>query len=208
MMDVSFDGGRYEVEDLPPVNAVAIQDILAHTKERLVIHTTKGTVVMKHITKRMKDHIDRIRMTRYPRVLELEQEANIVFPLVIAGNADPDTVARANAIAADLMPIQDLYMLGCIEYPFLTTAEDLEAFMESLEDEEREAVRQCLALLTSWNYPIDYSALELAERFHLQLVTMEHITEPTYEQYRALYGVIEQEHAETEKLYRSLGAMR
>ena len=208
MAEVSFDGGRYEVDDLPPLDAVPIQDILRHSSERLVIRTSIGSFVFKHITKRMKDHLDRIRYTRYPKSFGLEQEAEIIFPQVVDGSADEDIVRRAGEIAAELQPSMDLYIMGILEYPFVTTVDEFEELMDSLKEDEREAIRQIHILLTSWNYPIDYSSLELAERFHLQLMDMQHIIEPTYEQYRALYGVIEQEHRETKKLYDRLGAVR
>ena len=104
MAEVSFDGGRYEVDDLPPLDAVPIQDILRHSSERLVIRTSIGSFVFKHITKRMKDHLDRIRYTRYPKSFGLEQEAEIIFPQVVDGSADEDIVRRAGEIAAELQP--------------------------------------------------------------------------------------------------------
>ena len=55
---------------------------------------------------------------------------------------------------------------------------------------------------------MDYTQLEIAERFHLQMVTDEHIRNPTWQQYRALYSVIEQEHEQTRKLYDRMGALR
>ncbi len=208
MGQVSFDGGRYRVEDLPQIRAVPITDILGHTRERYVIHTSRGSIVLKHISKRMHDHIDQIRYMRYPGLALLEAEAREVFPVAQQEDADPDTVARANELAAQMMPSFDLYMLGTIEYPFLTTPEDYEAFFDSLEPEEQEALRQMQVILTSWGAPVDYSALEMAERFHIQLVTEDHIRDPTYEQYRALYGVIEQENRATEKLYKDMGVLR
>lgn len=207
-MGISFDGGKYEVEDLPEITPVPIEEILIQHRSRYVLQTSRGTVVMKHISKRMKLNIDRIRYVRYPSVRELEQEAQIVYPVVMAGNAEEDTVKRAEEIASELAPTMDLYMLGMIEYPFLTTPEELDAFLDSLEETEREALRQIFTVLSAWGKPVDYTQLEIAERFHLQMVTDEHIRNPTWQQYRALYSVIEQEHEQTRKLYDRMGALR
>ena len=206
MMAVSFDGGRFDVEELPEqVVKVPIERILHQHRERYVFRTSQGTVVMKHITKRMKLAIDRIRFTRYPRVAELEAEARIVYPVVMAGNKDEDAVKRANEIAAELAPTMDLYALGIIEYPFLTSPEDVEELMDSLSDEEQEAIRQMLGVLTAWGRPVDFSQLEIAERFHLQIIPIEAVEDPTYQQYRALYSVVEQEHEATRDMYSKLG---
>ena len=197
----TFDGGKYLMEDMPPVTKVPIEDILGQHRYRYVLETSQGTIVMKHISKRMKLHIDRIRYVRYPQAYLLEQEARIVYPLITAGNPEDDVVQRANEIASQLAPSQDMYALGIIEYPFLTTPEDLDALLDALTDEEREAVRQMLTVLIAWNKPVDYSQLEIAERFHLNMVKPEHIADPTYQQYRALYSVIEQEHEELKRIY-------
>jgi hypothetical protein len=200
-MMATFDGGKYLMEELPPVTKVPIEEILEQHRYRYVLETSKGTVVMKHISKRMKQHIDRIRYTRYPQAYMLEQEADIVYPLYVAGNKEENVVKRAEEIASQLAPTLDLYALGIIEFPFLTTPEDLEGFLDALTADEREAIRQMLTVLTAWNRPVDFSQLEIAERFHLQMIREEHIKDPTYQQYRALYAVIEQEHEAMSRLY-------
>ena len=197
----TFDGGKYLMEDMPPVTKVPIEEILEQHRYRYVLETSQGTIVMRHLSKRMKGHIDRIRYVRYPEAYILEQEAKIVYPIIKAGNPEEDTVKRANEIASQLAPTLDMYALGIIEYPFLTTPEALDALLDAMTDEEREAMRQMLTVLTAWNKPVDYSQLEIAERFHLNMVRPEHIEEPTYQQYRALYSVIEQEHDELRRIY-------
>jgi len=206
MMGVSFDGGRFDVDDLPEqVARVPIERILQQHRERYVIRTSIGTIVMKHITKRMKLAIDRIRYIRYPRVPELEAEARIVYPVVMAGSEDEDATKRANEIAAELVPTMDLYALGIIEYPFLTTPEDVDDLMDSLDAEEQEAVRQMFTVLTAWGRPVDFSQLEIAERFRIQIIPIEAVENPTYQQYRALYSVVEQEHEATRDMYSKMG---
>lgn len=205
-MGVSFDGGRFDVDDLPQqVERIPVERILHQHRERYVIRTSIGTVVMKHITKRMKLAIDRIRLARYPKLPELDAEGRILFPVVMAGSSDEDAVRRANEIAAELAPTMDLYALGIIEYPFLTTPEDVEDLMASLNDEEQEALRQMFGVLTAWGRPVDFSQLEIAERFHIQIIPIEAVQDPTYQQYRALYSVIEQEHEATRDMYSKLG---
>lgn len=210
MPDVSFDGGRYELEDLPQaqVKVVDIADILGRTRTRYVIHTSKGSIVLKHISKRMKEHIDTIRYTRYPGLRALEQEARLVYPMAMTEDADPDTVKRACEIAAEMLPAQDLYMLGTIEYPFLTTPEEFDEFFEVLTQEEQEALRQMQTVLTAWGQKVDYTKLEMAQRFNITMVEQEHIRDPTYEQYVALYSYIAEENRQTEKLYRDMGVLK
>lgn len=204
MDDIGFDGGKYTVEDMPKVQPVKIEDILSQHRTRYVLQTSVGSIVLKHITRRMKDRIDVIRRIRYPNAYELEQEFRVVAPMAQAEGADSDAVQRAVQLAIELQPTMDCYLLGCIEYPFLTTMDDVDALLESLTDEEREAVRQIHGMLTSWNQPVDFSMLEVAERFHVRIVEREHIEDPTYQQYLALHSVIEQEHRASEELYRKL----
>ncbi len=205
-MDVSFDGGKYDIAEMPSINAKPIEEILAQHRVRYVLRThAHGDIVLKHISKRMKMHLDVIRAFRYPNVHELDMEAAIVFPIALADGADDNAIERANTIAVQLQPTMDLYALGCIEFPFLTTVDDLDAFWQALDDVEQEALRQMLTVLTKWDYPVDYSALEIAERFHVEMVSVENIRNPTYEQHLALHAVIDQEHEATRKMYAEMG---
>jgi len=204
MDDIGFDGGKYTVEDMPKIRPVLIEDILKQHRERIVLETSVGTIVFKHITRRMKERIDVIRRIRYPQAFELEQEFRVVAPMAQAEGADENAVARAVQLAVELQHTMDCYLLGCIEHPFLTTMDDLDALLESLKDDEREAVRQIHTLLTAWNQPVDYSMLEVSERFHIPIIDRAVIEEPTYQQFLALHSIIEQEHKATEDLYKSL----
>lgn len=205
-MEYAFDGGRYMVDDMPQLRPVPIEEILEQHKVRYVLHThAHGDIVLKHITKRMKGHLDAIRAYRYPRAYELDAEASVVYPIAMADGADSEAIDRANAIAAELAPTMDIYALGCIEFPFLTTSDDLDAFWEVLTDTEQEALRQMMIILTSWNYPVDFSYLEICERFHVDIVDMDMIRSMTYEQYLALHSVVLQEHEATKKMYSDMG---
>lgn len=206
-MGFNFDGGRYDRDELPKVQPVDVMNILKEHRLRYVLQTSKGTIVMKHITKRMKDRLDAIKYLTFPEARELEEEFAIVFPIATAEGAEDSAVERANIIAAELAPIMDTYALGCIEYPFITTPDDVYVLMQSLQPDEQEAVRQVLAVLTDWSTPVDYSKLEIAERFHIQVVEREHIEDPTYMQYLALINVINQERQQTEKAYKEMGLL-
>lgn len=205
-MDYSFDGGRYLLDDLPAIRSVPIEEILEQHRVRFILHTrAHGDIVLKHITKRMKGHLDAIRAYRFPQVSELDAEASVVYPIALAEGADGDAVLRANAIAAELAPTMDIYALGCIEFPFLTTSDDLDALWAELDPPEQEALRQMLIVLSAWHHPIDYSHLEICERFGVDVVDKEMIRNLTYEQHLALHAVIRQEHEATRRTYAELG---
>lgn len=205
-MEYAFDGGRYMVDDMPELRLVPIEEILEQHKVRYILRTrAHGDIVLKHITKRMKGHLDVIRAYRYPKAAELDAEASIVYPIAMAEGADSEAIERANAIAAELAPTMDIYALGCIELPFLTTSDDLDAFWEALEPVEQEAMRQMLIVLTAWDRAVDYSYLEICERFNVEVVDRGLIRSMTYEQYLALHSVVVQEHEATRKLYSDIG---
>ncbi len=207
MSGFNFTGGKYDRDNLPKINAVDIAEILKQSRERFVLNTTKGTVVLKHMTKRTKDRLDAIKYTVFPDAEELEEEASVLLPMATAEGCDPDVKMRAQKIAVQLAPIMDIYALGCVEYPFLTTIDDLDVFLQSLQPDEKEAIRQMLTILTDWSAPVDFTKLTIAERFGLKLIQMEHIEDPTYMQFLALKSVIESERAETEKAYRKAGIL-
>lgn len=207
-MSYDFDGSQFESPDYPPIDAVSITDILNQAKKRVILNTSKGSIIFKHISLRTKRQLDLIRAFRYPQAKELEEEAAIVYPMALAEGAEEDVVKRATEIAAQLAPSMDIYALGVIEYPFFTTVDDLTAWWQTLQPEEIEAVRQLLVVFTNWNQPVDYGQLEIAERFHVQIVDRELIENPTYQQYLALHNVVVQEHKQTEDLYRKMGALK
>lgn len=208
MTAYDFDGSAFETPNYPPIDAVPIMDILNQAKKRVILNTSKGSVIFKHISLRTKRQLDLIRAFRYPNAKELEDEASIVYPMALAEGADEETVKRATEIAAELAPSMDVYALGVIEYPFFTTVDDLQAWWQTLQPEEIEAIRQLLVVFTNWNKPIDYGQLEIAERFHVQLIDRELIENPTYQQYLALHNIIEQEHRQTEEMYKKMGAFK
>lgn len=207
MTGFNFDGGKYDRDSIPKINAIDITDILKQSRERFVINTSIGTIVLKHITKRMKDRLDAIKAVLYPNAKELEEEASIILPMAMTESCEEETMKRATEIAVQLAPIMDIYALGCIEYPFIATRDDLDILMQKLKDDEREAIRQILAVLTDWSAPVDFTKLEMAQKFNIQLITMEHIEDPTYVQYLALKSVIEAERKETERAYRKMGIL-
>ena len=208
-MEFGFEGGQYTVDDMPTVRGIPIGEILKQHKVRYIFNTKKcGDIVLKHMSKRMFDRLEMIRAFRYPKSYEIQAELEIIMPLAMAEGAEDDVIERANTLALELKPATDLYMLGCIEFPFITTLEELDLILQALEPEEYEAICQMLILLTDWTYAINYSDLEIAERFKVPMIDADLIKNITYEQHRALYAVIEQEQKEIKKLYSQMEGMK
>ena len=189
------------------VNAVPIEEILGQYRYRYLIHTEKcGTIVLKYLSYRLKKAIDVMRNIRYPNIKELEEEVRILYPIVSAGECEKEQIDRLEAIAATLRPATDMYMLGCIEYPFISHMDDLDAILEVITNEEREVLMSVMEILTAPLPPvIDAQYLEVCDRFRVPIVDRDMMLNISAQEYEALQAVIKQGAEETKKAYRQMG---
>ena len=189
------------------INAVPVENILGQYRKRYLINTEKcGTIVLRYLPNRMKKHLDLIRNVRYPKHAEIEEELMILSPLISAGECDDEQKMHFARLIADIRPTLDLYILGCIEYPFITNLDELDSLLEQLTDDEREVMLAVLEVLTAHIPPsIDVEYLEICDRFKVPAVDKDLIKNMTLQEYEVLYNVIASEAEAIKKQYKSMG---
>ena len=190
------------------VRATPIEDVLRQHNKRLVIHTTDhGDIVLKFLPRRLKDGIDALRILRYPEYPKLEEELELIRPSILSGEAGQDVIDNFWILFHQLRPSLDLYFLGCIEFPFITTMEELDKLMSSLHENERDVMREALRMLSAPVQEIDDTYLAVAMKFGIQVIDKELIDNMTYQQYLILHSIIDAERQQTAKMYRKLEAV-
>ncbi|MCL2607592.1 MAG: hypothetical protein FWD92_03440 [Methanomassiliicoccaceae archaeon] len=196
---------REEVQE--HVKAAPIQNILAQHRKRFVIQTERsGTIVLKHLTYRMKRNIDAMKEFRYPDCKKHEDELKILAPLVISGEAGDEQIKRAGEIMAEIKPSIDMYMMGVVEYPFLASMDEVDALIESLTEEEKEVLLEAFSILSS-HAPdaVNVEYLEMADRFKVQVIDKDLLDNITMQQYEILHRILKEEADALRKAYRKAG---
>ena len=200
------EGGVYDIDDLPVINKVPIEDILRQHRKRYIIRTEKhGDVVLKYMTRTARIPVDTFRYSMYPSLFEWEAEFREVAPIAELPSADEETKKRAAELVSLIIPTLDWYLLVCIEYPMLNTIYELSAFLDCLSPEEHEAVRQMLTVLTSHVDKVDTGYMELAERFGVSVVDKELLDSMTMQQEEVLMGILNAERTKERNIYKKMG---
>ena len=208
-MKSSFEFAETVDKDkLTEVRATPIEDILKQHNKRFVIHTKeRGDIVLKFLPRRVKEVIDALRILRYPEYPKLEEELEIIRLPILSGEAGKETTDKFWELFLQLRPSLDLYFLGCIEFPFITTMEELDKLMGSLQEDEKNVMHDALRLLSAPVQEIDDTYLAIAMKFGIQVIDKELIDNMTYQQYTILYSVIDAERQQAAKMYRRLEAI-
>ena len=206
MPDVGFGGCQCDVEDMPAVRHVPIEDILRQHRKRFIIRTAQyGDVVMRYLSRSYRVPIDGIRHEMYPELVEWEDEFRTLVPLASLPDADSDLRTYVQELAAKIMPTLDLYAIGCIEHPVLNSVDDLNVFLDLLTPEEQEAVRQMLSVLTAHAGPVDTVYMDIAERFDVKIIDKELMDNMTMQQQEVLQAVLKAERQRERQLYKQMG---
>ena len=175
--------------------AMPAENILRQHRQRCVMHTERcGTIVMRYLPQRVKKNIDMIRMFRYPKYPEIEEELMIIAPLVETGNADEETTARYAGLLAELKPSLDLYMTGIIEYPIISDMDEIDSLLEALTEEERGVLMGAAVILSSACPPaVDAEYLMIADRFRIPIADKDMIDSMTRQQHELLTQIMKNE---------------
>ena len=202
-----ISGELADISDMPEVATVPIEDILRQHRKRFIIHTqAHGDVVMKYMTRAARIRMDALRRELYPELPYWEDELAIKGPLAVLPNASPEIREQTEAVLAKLLPTVDIYALACIISPELEHVEDLHGFLDALEPDEAEAVRQILMLCTAHAPPsVDQDYLAIAERFGVSVIDPVLLDNMTMQQQEVLTGILNAERQQERDLMRKMG---
>ena len=202
-----ISGELADISDMPEVATVPIEDILRQHRKRYIIHTqAHGDVVMKYMTRSARIRMDALRRELYPELLYWEDELATKGPLAVLPDASPEIREQTEAVLAKLLPTVDIYALACIISPELEHVEDLHGFLDVLEPDEAEAVRQILMLCTAHAPPsVDQDYLAIAERFGVSVIDPVLLDNMTMQQQEVLVGILNAERQQERDLMRKMG---
>ncbi len=202
-----ISGELADISDMPEVATVPIEDILRQHRKRFIIHTqAHGDVVMKYMTRAARIRMDALRRELYPELPYWEDELATKGPLAVLPNASPEIREQVEAVLAKLLPTVDIYALVCIISPELEHVEDLHGFLDALEPDEAEAVRQILMLCTAHAPPsVDQDYLAIAERFGVSVIDPILLDNMTMQQQEVLTGILNAERQQERDLMRKMG---
>ena len=202
-----ISGELADISDMPEVATVPIEDILRQHRKRFIIHTqAHGDVVMKYMTRAARIRMDALRRELYPELPYWEDELATKGPLAVLPNASPEIREDVEAVIAKLLPTVDIYALACIISPELEHVEDLHGFLDALEPDEAEAVRQILMLCTAHAPPsVDQDYLAIAERFGVSVIDPILLDNMTMQQQEVLTGILNAERQQERELMRKMG---
>lgn len=207
MDDPGFTGQQCDVSEIAEIRQTPIEDILKQHRKRFIINTKNyGDVVMKYLSRSSRIPIDALRHQTYPELYMWEDELRTLAPLASLPDADDKLKDEVKALLSKIMPTFNWYTLACIQFPILDTVEDLETFLDLLTDEEQEAIRQMLVVLTAHaSASIDSVYMEIAERFGVQVVDKELLDNMTMQQQEILQGILNAERQKERELYKKMG---
>ena len=202
-----ISGELADISDMPEVATVPIEDILRQHRKRYIIHTrAHGDVVMKYVTRAARIRMDALRRELYPELPYWEDELATKGPLAVLPDASPEIREDVEAVIAKLLPTVDIYALACIISPELEHVEDLHGFLDALEPDEAEAVRQILMLCTAHAPPsVDQDYLAIAERFGVSVIDPILLDNMTMQQQEVLVGILNAERQQERDLMRKMG---
>ena len=202
-----ISGELADISDMPEVATVPIEDILRQHRKRFIIHTqAHGDVVMKYMTRSARIRMDALRRELYPELPYWEDELATKGPLAVLPDASPEIREQTEAVLAKLLPTVDIYALACIISPELEHVEDLHGFLDALEPDEAEAVRQILMLCTAHAPPsVDQDYLAIAERFGVSVIDPILLDNMTMQQQEVLVGILNAERQQERDLMRKMG---
>lgn len=195
-----------DIDDMPEVVKVPVEEILRQHRKRFIVHTAEhGDIVMRYMTRSARIPMDRLRHEMYPELIYWEDELATKGPLARLPGADGDIVREVEEVVLKILPTMDLYALACIVTPELDRPEDIGALMDSLKEDEAEAVRQILMLCTAHAPPVDTEYMEIAERYGVQVIDPLLIDHMTMQQQEVLMAILRAERKQEADLMRKMG---
>lgn len=198
-------------EDVPDPEAgtYSIVELLEEHRQRYVLQTSKGAIVLRRLPWRVKRIIDTASAYLYPTRSALVERISALLPYVQgvpADSIDRDKAEELTRLVGELR-VTDMYALGVIVAPGLASMDDLDALYDGLTEEEAEALDLCIAAMEAVRDPaqVDWTALEIAKAHGLQIMDPFMPAAMTVSQAAVLMGRIA---SENRRMERALGVRR
>jgi len=173
-----------KVDDATDRTVSAIE--LLHQHEiRYVMHIDKGDIILRHQPLRMKRIIDGIIKLIYPRFSEYAQELHDLTDGISENEMMvPEVSDKIKDLTSKLRIITQMYALGVIESPHLNDMDDLNDLYATLNENERNTLDMLIQELTNVTASslIDDTALVIADKYNIQLVSKEMLEQLTVSQ--------------------------
>jgi hypothetical protein len=177
---------------------------LAHEhRERWVLKTSKGDIVLRRMPLRLFRIIELARVKMYPRLMDMYQEIQELQTIPQSSEHYASAQERMSELATALV-MSDPAPLGVIVSPSLASMDDYEELYTLLNAQERDRLITAVAEMTrvASADEIDPIPEMVAERMGLKLVTKDMIEHMTVSQAEYWYSRIQAEKTVIERMYR------
>ena len=186
------------------IKTVSIVELNQEHRVRYVLDTSIGAIIFRHLPLRMKRIIDDARVHIYPHVKEMLAEVERLRPYfdgIPEEDWKEDPKKRIEELY-QMLRVTDMYALGVIVAPYVSTMDDVEDIYQRLDPIEREQfllIIQAMSSITPAEQ-IDPTALEIAKANGLQIMTEEMMEMLTVSQANYYIKRIEQENERIRQL--------
>lgn len=172
-------------------------------RERWVLKTSKGDIVLRRMPLRLYRVLELARVKVYPKLQDMLQEIRELQEIPKGCDAYEEAQERLSSLATALV-MSDPAPLGVIVSPALACMDDYEELYEALSDAERirlvNAVAEMSRIVNADE--VDPIPEMVAERMGIKLVTKDMIDNMTVSQASYWYARIEAEKTAIERMAR------
>lgn len=172
-------------------------------RERWVLRTSKGDIVLRRMPLRLFRVIELARVKMYPRLMEMYQEIQELQAVPKGAEGYDNAQERMSALATALV-MSDPAPLGVIVSPSLASMDDYEDLYEMLTPQERDRLVSAVAEMAKVASADEVDPIPemVAERMGLKLVSKDMIEHMTVSQAEYWYSRIQAEKTAIERMYR------
>ena len=172
-------------------------------RERWVLRTSKGDIVLRRMPLRLFRVIELARVKMYPRLMDMYQEIQ-ELQAIPQGCAGYDEAQERMSALATALVMSDPAPLGVIVSPSLASMDDFEDLYEMLTTQERDRLITAVSEMTriASADEIDPIPEMVAERMGLKLVTKDMIEHMTVSQAEYWFSRIQAEKTAIERMYK------
>lgn len=172
-------------------------------RERWVLRTSKGDIVLRRMPLRLFRVIELARVKMYPRLMEMYQEIQ-ELQAIPQGCAGYDEAQERMSALATALVMSDPAPLGVIVSPSLASMDDFEDLYEMLTTQERDRLITAVSEMTriASADEVDPIPEMVAERMGLKLVTKDMVEHMTVSQAEYWYSRIQAEKTAIERMYK------
>lgn len=172
-------------------------------RERWILRTSKGDIVLRRMPLRLFRVIELARVKMYPRLMDMYQEIQ-ELQAIPQGCAGYDEAQERMSALATALVMSDPAPLGVIVSPSLANMDDFEDLYEMLTTQERDRLITAVSEMTriASADEVDPIPEMVAERMGLKLVTKDMVEHMTVSQAEYWFSRIQAEKTAIERMYK------